>query len=111
MTTTRLAANPAQTKLAAMTALRTTRSMELILPSVSFARDDLHSPVTLIRYAAPFVRYLRARGFTVTWLTYAGFYLCRKNFSVVIPLLLAQGVASKTEVAKALAAYSMAYAL
>jgi sugar phosphate permease len=29
----------------------------------------------------------RVRVFALTWLAYAGFYLCRKNFSVVMPLL------------------------
>jgi len=29
----------------------------------------------------------RVRVFAVTWLAYAGFYFCRKNLSVAMPLL------------------------
>jgi len=32
-------------------------------------------------------RFWRYRIFAVTWLAYAGFYLCRKNFSIAMPLL------------------------
>ncbi len=28
----------------------------------------------------------QARIFTITWLGYAAFYLCRKNFSVLMPM-------------------------
>jgi sugar phosphate permease len=48
--------------------------------------------------------------FLVTWLAYAGFYLCRKNFSVVIPLLVGMHGLSKADLANAVAVYSFAYA-
>ncbi|HWB98631.1 MAG TPA: MFS transporter, partial [Bryobacteraceae bacterium] len=50
------------------------------------------------------------RIFAVTWLAYAGFYLCRKNFSVVMPFLQADAGMSKTRLADILFAYSLCYA-
>lgn len=49
--------------------------------------------------------------FSVTWLAYAGFYLCRKNFSVIIPLLAASGTLSRIDLANAVTAYSLTYAI
>ena len=43
----------------------------------------------------------RIRIFTVTWLGYAGFYLCRKNFSVIMPILTDEYGYSKTDFASA----------
>ena len=37
-------------------------------------------------------RYWRNRIFALTWLAYAGFYLCRKNLSVIVPELKNQGL-------------------
>ena len=53
---------------------------------------------------------LRARIFAVTWLAYAGFYLCRKNFSVLMPFLQTQAGISKLQLADILFTYSLCYA-
>lgn len=53
----------------------------------------------------------RQNAFSVTWLAYAGFYLCRKNFSVIIPLLAASGSLNKMDLANAVTAYSFTYAI
>jgi len=50
------------------------------------------------------------RVFAGTWLAYAGFYLCRKNFSVVMPLLSRDYGFSKDDLASLIFAYSLAYA-
>jgi OPA family sugar phosphate sensor protein UhpC-like MFS transporter len=52
----------------------------------------------------------RVRIFAVTWLAYAGFYLCRKNFSVLMPFLQADAGISKLRLADILFAYSLCYA-
>ena len=51
----------------------------------------------------------RIRVFAATWLAYAGFYLCRKNFSVLMPLLQSQGGIPKMRLADILFAYSLCY--
>jgi sugar phosphate permease len=51
----------------------------------------------------------RARIFAVTWLAYAGFYLCRKNFSVLMPFLQDQAGIPKMRLADILFAYSLCY--
>ncbi len=53
----------------------------------------------------------RYRIFTVTWLSYAGFYLCRKNFSVIMPLLTNEFGFTKTDLAWILTGYSLIYML
>ena len=53
---------------------------------------------------------VRTRIFAGTWLAYAGFYLCRKNFSVVMPFLQNQAGISKLQLADILFAYSLCYA-
>ena len=53
----------------------------------------------------------RNRIFAVTWLSYAGFYLCRKNFSVVMPLLMDEYGFTKTDLAWVLTGYSLIYML
>jgi OPA family sugar phosphate sensor protein UhpC-like MFS transporter len=57
-----------------------------------------------------FVFSVRARIFAVTWLAYAGFYLCRKNFSVLMPFLQNQAGIPKMQLADILFAYSLCYA-
>lgn len=52
----------------------------------------------------------RFRIFAVTWLAYAGFYLCRKNFSVLMPFLQNDAGLSKLRLADILFAYSLCYA-
>lgn len=53
----------------------------------------------------------RIRIFTVTWLGYAGFYLCRKNFSVIMPILTDEYGYTKTDFAWILTGYSLVYML
>jgi OPA family sugar phosphate sensor protein UhpC-like MFS transporter len=52
-----------------------------------------------------------ARAFAVSWLGYFGFYLCRKNFSVLMPYLKSETGMSSDDLAHALFAYSLLYAL
>jgi len=53
----------------------------------------------------------RWRIFAVTWLAYAGFYLCRKNLSVTMPLLSAELGYSNLQLANIFFGYSLLYAL
>jgi sugar phosphate permease len=53
----------------------------------------------------------RWRIFAVTWLAYAGFYLCRKNLSVTMPLLSADLGYSNLQLANIFFGYSLLYAL
>jgi sugar phosphate permease len=53
----------------------------------------------------------RYRIFAITWLTYAGFYLCRKNVSVEIPLLERRFGYSTDQLAHVVFAFSLLYAL
>ncbi|MFQ5792795.1 MAG: MFS transporter [Acidobacteriota bacterium] len=53
----------------------------------------------------------RRRVFAITWLAYAGFYLCRKNFAVVMPLLAEDLGYSKMDFATVIFSYSLLYAL
>lgn len=56
-------------------------------------------------------RVWRRRIFAVTWLAYAGFYLCRKNLSVTMPLLSADLGYSNLQLANIFFGYSLLYAL
>lgn len=51
----------------------------------------------------------RYRIFTLTWLGYAGFYFCRKNFSVTMPILIDELGFTKNDLAMVLTVYSFAY--
>ncbi|MEO8026334.1 MAG: MFS transporter, partial [Bryobacteraceae bacterium] len=53
----------------------------------------------------------RQRIFGITWLSYFGFYLCRKNFSVIMPLLRDDLHLSPVDLANAIFAFSLAYAI
>ncbi len=53
----------------------------------------------------------RRRIFAITWLTYGGFYLCRKNLSVILPLMERDLGYSNLQVANVIFAYSLSYAL
>jgi OPA family sugar phosphate sensor protein UhpC-like MFS transporter len=53
----------------------------------------------------------RLQIFWITWLAYAGFYLCRKNFSVVMPFLQDEAGIGKTALAGIIFGYSLCYAL
>ncbi|MGH9158845.1 MAG: MFS transporter [Vicinamibacteraceae bacterium] len=50
------------------------------------------------------------RIFAVTWIAYAGFYLCRKNFSVAMPLLGGESGLTKIDFANLIFGYSLMYA-
>ena len=54
---------------------------------------------------------LRARVFGITWLTYAGYYLCRKNLGVALPLLNTQAHIPQVQLANVVFAYSLLYAV
>ena len=56
-------------------------------------------------------RFWRYRIFVLTWLTYGGFYLCRKNFSIAMPLLSQDHGFTKDNFALLLFFYSLFYAL
>ena len=51
----------------------------------------------------------RLRIFAVTWLGYAGFYFCRKNFSVTMPIMIDELGYTKNDMAIVLTVYSFAY--
>ena len=56
-------------------------------------------------------RFWRYRIFVVSWLAYGGFYLCRKNFSVAMPLLNQDLGFTKDHFALVLFLYSLFYAM
>lgn len=53
----------------------------------------------------------RFRIFGLTWLGYAGFYFCRKNFSVAMPIIIDELGYTKTDMAIVLTVYSLTYML
>jgi sugar phosphate permease len=56
-------------------------------------------------------RFWRCRIFALSWLAYGGFYLCRKNFSIAMPLLNRDLGFTKDDFAMVLFFYSLFYAL
>jgi MFS transporter, OPA family, sugar phosphate sensor protein UhpC len=54
---------------------------------------------------------LFARIFILSWLAYCGYYLCRKNFSVLMPFLKTERGYSTQDLANVLFLYSLAYAV
>jgi len=56
-------------------------------------------------------RFWRYRIFALSWLAYGGFYLCRKNFSVAMPLLNQDIGFTKDHFAFVLFLYSLFYAM
>ncbi len=56
-------------------------------------------------------RFWRHRIFLLSWLAYAGFYLCRKNFGIAMPLLNQDLGYTKDDFALLLFLYSLFYAL
>lgn len=54
-------------------------------------------------------RFWRWRIFILTWLVYGGFYLCRKNFSVVMPMLTSDLHFTKLDLAWSITGYSVMY--
>lgn len=57
----------------------------------------------------PEMRKWRFRIFAVTWLAYFGMYFCRKNFSVVMPIMSRELHTSKEEFAFVITVYSIMY--
>lgn len=51
------------------------------------------------------------RIFAITWLTYAGFYLCRKNLSIALPALHSASGMGSLALANIVFGYSLLYAL
>jgi sugar phosphate permease len=49
--------------------------------------------------------------FGVTWMTYAGFYLCRKNLSIALPLLAGVPGLGSVQLANIVFGYSLLYAI
>ena len=49
--------------------------------------------------------------FGVTWITYAGFYLCRKNLSIALPLLAGVAGLHSYQLANIVFGYSFLYAI
>jgi sugar phosphate permease len=56
-------------------------------------------------------RYWRWRIFILTWITYAGFYLCRKNISVAMPLLQQDRGYTNGQLANLIFGYSLFYTI
>jgi len=57
------------------------------------------------------MRIWRTRVFVACWLLYAAYYFCRKNFSVVMPMMTEQGGLSTFDMAHLVFAYSLLYAI
>jgi sugar phosphate permease len=53
----------------------------------------------------------QVRIFAVTWITYAGFYFCRKNLSIVLPVLHGLPGLDSLQLANIVFGYSLLYAL
>ena len=53
----------------------------------------------------------KRRIFAITWVTYAGFYFCRKNLSIVLPLLHDSEGLSRLHLANIVFGYSLLYAI
>jgi len=58
---------------------------------------------------SPEMKRWRLQIFAVTWLVYFGMYFCRKNFSVVMPVLSRELHTSKEEFAVVITVYSLMY--
>jgi sugar phosphate permease len=61
------------------------------------------------RAISPEMKRWRLQIFAVTWLAYFGMYFCRKNFSVVMPVLSRELHTSKEEFAIVITVYSLMY--
>ncbi len=49
--------------------------------------------------------------FAITWITYAGFYFCRKNLSIVLPMLHGLSGLENLELAHVIFGYSLMYSI
>ena len=54
---------------------------------------------------------VRHRVFLITWLTYAGYYLCRKNLSLILPALHSTTSFTDLQLANIVFGYSLLYAV
>lgn len=50
-----------------------------------------------------------ARSFAISWIAYFGYYLCRKNISVLMPYLKSEAGLSSNDLASAVFGYSLMY--
>ena len=55
--------------------------------------------------------YWRFRIFTSAWVLYAAYYFCRKNFSVVMPMMARTGHFGNFDLAQLVFVFSLAYAV
>lgn len=69
------------------------------------------SPIAQLLDFGSAARNWRVRIFATTWLCYAGYYLCRKNLSVLMPMLTEDLGFSRTDLAWMLTGYSLIYML
>src|SRR5499427_8907882 len=53
----------------------------------------------------------RFRIFAASWVLYAGYYFCRKNFSVVMPMMAQASHYGNFDLAKLVFVFSLAYAI
>jgi len=60
---------------------------------------------------SPVLKKWRVQIFAVTWLAYFGMYFCRKNFSVVMPVMSRELNTSKEEFAIVITVFSIMYML
>jgi len=60
---------------------------------------------------SPILKKWRVQIFAVTWLAYFGMYFCRKNFSVVMPVMSRELSTTKEEFALVITIYSVMYML
>jgi len=58
-----------------------------------------------------FLKLEKNRIFTITWITYAGFYFCRRNLSIVLPMLHGMPGLDNIELANIVFGYSLLYAI
>lgn len=65
----------------------------------------------MVQALLPEMKSWRVRIFTLTWLAYFGMYFCRKNFSVVMPVMSRELHTSKEEFAIVITVYSVMYML
>jgi sugar phosphate permease len=65
----------------------------------------------MIRAISPDMKKWRVQIFAVTWLAYFGMYFCRKNFSVVMPVMSRELNTSKEEFAFVITVFSIMYML
>jgi OPA family glycerol-3-phosphate transporter-like MFS transporter len=75
-----------------------------------FLQPAAHKPMLAKEQIDPVYRRLRMQVFTGIFIGYAGYYLVRKNFSMVMPDLIEQGF-TKADLGFALSGVSIAYGL